>query len=67
MTTHSPEPGPDESERDDPHPHQPGSDEADREKEATPAGVTVDLEEMADETGATTPPETATESTDPSS
>ena len=63
MTQNSSEPAPDESELDDPHPHQAGSDEADRDKEATPAGVARDLEELADETGATTPPETATENT----
>ena len=39
-------------------PNQPGSDEADPEKETTPAGVTRDLERKADELGATTgPPE----------
>ena len=37
------------------HP-EPGSDEADREKETTPAGVTGDLEEKAEETGASTAP-----------
>lgn len=36
------------------HPQQPESDEADREKESTPAGVAHDLEALADETGATT-------------
>ena len=36
----------------DPHPHQPGSDEADPEKTSTPAGVTRDLEELAEEAGA---------------
>jgi hypothetical protein len=35
------------------HPHQPTSDEADREKEPTPAGLTRDLEEEAEERGAT--------------
>ena len=40
----------------DEHPHQPGSDEADPEKQTTPAGVVRDLEEMADETGASTDP-----------
>lgn len=49
MTFQMQDPEPDESERDDPHPHQPGSDEADREKEATPAGVARDLEELADD------------------
>ncbi|MEP6661869.1 MAG: hypothetical protein ABJD24_18300 [Acidimicrobiales bacterium] len=38
------------------HPHQPGSDEADPEKQSTPAGVVRDLEEEAEETGATTKP-----------
>jgi hypothetical protein len=38
------------------HPHQAGSDEADPEKESTPAGVARDLEEKADEVGATTEP-----------
>lgn len=37
-------------------PNQPGSDEADPEKETTPAGVTRDLEEKAEELGATTGP-----------
>jgi hypothetical protein len=41
------------------HP-QPGSDEADRDKESTPAGVAHDLEALAEETGATTDPEEAT-------
>lgn len=40
----------------DEHP-QPSSDEADREKETTPAGVAGDLEEKAEETGASTTPE----------
>ena len=35
------------------HPHQPESDEADPEKQSTPAGVVRDLEEAADEAGAT--------------
>ena len=34
-------------------PNQPASDEADPEKQSTPAGVTEDLEELADEEGAT--------------
>jgi hypothetical protein len=34
--------------------HLPGSKDADPEKETTPAGVARDLEEMADETGAST-------------
>ena len=37
-------------------PNQPGSDEADPEKETTPAGVTRDLEEKAEELGASTGP-----------
>ncbi len=37
-------------------PNQPRSDEADPDKETSPAGVTEDLEEMADELGATTVP-----------
>jgi hypothetical protein len=37
------------------HP-QPSSDEADRDKETTPAGVAEDLEEKAEETGASTAP-----------
>ena len=40
----------------DPHPHQAGSDEADPEKESTPAGVVRDLEEQLEETGGTTQP-----------
>jgi hypothetical protein len=39
------------------HPHQPGSNEADPEKQSTPAGVAKDIEEEADETGASTEPE----------
>ena len=38
------------------HPHQPSSDEADREKETTPAGVAGDLEDKAEEMGASTEP-----------
>jgi hypothetical protein len=38
------------------HPHQPSSDEADPEKQSTPAGIVKDLEEAADEVGATTDP-----------
>jgi hypothetical protein len=38
------------------HPHQSSSDEADPEKESTPAGVVVDLEEAAEEAGASTEP-----------
>jgi hypothetical protein len=39
------------------HPHQPSSDEADPEKETTPAGVARDLEEKAEELGASTAPD----------
>ena len=39
------------------HPHQPSSDEADRDKETTPAGVTRDLERKAEELDATTEPD----------
>jgi len=38
------------------HPNQPSSDEADREKETTPAGVERDLERKAEELGASTGP-----------
>ncbi|MEP7113922.1 MAG: hypothetical protein ABI862_11700 [Ilumatobacteraceae bacterium] len=38
------------------HPNQPASDEADPKKQSTPAGVVEDLEEMADELGASTEP-----------
>jgi hypothetical protein len=41
------------------HPHQAGSDEADPEKQSTPAGVTKDLEEEAEDSGASTEPEEA--------
>jgi hypothetical protein len=37
-------------------PNQPSSDEADPEKETTPAGVTRDLEQKAEELGASTGP-----------
>jgi len=37
-------------------PNQPRSDEADRDKETTPAGVAEDLEKKADELGASTGP-----------
>ncbi len=37
-------------------PNQPGSDETDPEKATTPAGVTRDLEEKAEELGASTGP-----------
>jgi hypothetical protein len=49
VTRHTPEPEANS------HP-QPGSNEADPEKEATPAGVARDLEEMADDVGASTEP-----------
>ena len=38
------------------HAHQPSSDEADRDKETSPAGVARDLDELADELGASTGP-----------
>ena len=38
------------------HPHQSESDEADPEKQSTPAGVVGDLEEEAEEAGASTDP-----------
>jgi hypothetical protein len=38
------------------HPHQASSDEADPEKQSTPAGVVRDLEEEAEEAGASTEP-----------
>ena len=38
------------------HPHQSESDEADPEKQSTPAGVARDLEEEAEEMGASTEP-----------
>ncbi len=38
------------------HPHQAESDEADPEKQSTPAGVVRDLEDEAEEMGATTEP-----------
>ena len=38
------------------HPQQPESDEADPEKQTTPGGIAKDLEEKAEETGATTEP-----------
>jgi hypothetical protein len=41
------------------HPHQPESDEADPEKMTTPAGVARDLEDKAEEPGATTDTPTA--------
>jgi hypothetical protein len=36
------------------HPNQPSSDEADPEKQSTPAGIVEDLEEEAEEIGAST-------------
>jgi hypothetical protein len=39
------------------HPHQPSSDEADPEKQSTPAGVVSDLEEEAKEEGGTVTPD----------
>jgi hypothetical protein len=41
------------------HPHQASSDEADPEKESTPAGVVADLEEKAEEEGGTVEPDKA--------
>jgi len=44
----------------DPHPHQAEADEADPDKQSTPAGFAPDLEDKAEEIGATTddaPPE----------
>ena len=38
------------------HPHQAASDEADPEKQSTPAGFVKDLEKEADEIGASTDP-----------
>lgn len=43
----------------DPHPHQPGSDEADPEKQTTPAGVVADLEDEIDEHDAEVAPDDA--------
>jgi len=40
----------------DQHP-QPGSDDADPEKQSTPAGMTHDLEEMVESTDATVEPD----------
>jgi hypothetical protein len=37
-----------------PDPNQPGSDEADPEKQSTPAGIVRDLEDEAEEAGAST-------------
>ena len=36
------------------HPNQPSSDEADPEKQTTPAGTVEDLEEQAEDIGAST-------------
>jgi hypothetical protein len=36
------------------HPNQPSSDEADADKQSTPAGIVEDLEEKADDIGAST-------------
>ena len=44
------------------HPHQSESDEADPEKQSAPAGVVRDLEEEAEEMGASTEPSTPNES-----
>ncbi|HEY7626151.1 MAG TPA: hypothetical protein VH761_03750 [Ilumatobacteraceae bacterium] len=38
------------------HPHQAESDEADPEKQSTPAGVVGDLEDEAEESGGTASP-----------
>jgi hypothetical protein len=43
------------------HPHQSESDEADPEKQSTPAGVVRDLEEEAEEAGGSTEPSTPKE------
>jgi hypothetical protein len=48
------------------HPHQAESDEADRDSESTPIGVEQDLEEMAEDSGATTDPEELEELEEPS-
>jgi hypothetical protein len=40
------------------HPHQSESDEADPEKQSTPAGVVRDLEDEADDQDASTEPST---------
>jgi hypothetical protein len=45
-----------ESDPVDPHPHQAESGEVDPEKQSTPAGVAGDLEEKAEEIGASTSP-----------
>jgi len=66
VTSHPPDPGTNRADPEDrttsassqaaSHP-QPGSNEADPEKESTPAGVAGDLEEMADDVGASTEPD----------
>jgi len=38
----------------DPHPHQAEADEADPDKQSTPAGFAPDLEDKAEEIGAST-------------
>lgn len=38
------------------HPNQPSSDEADADKQSTPAGMVEDLEKTAEEIGAVTDP-----------
>jgi hypothetical protein len=43
------------------HPHQAASNEADPEKQSTPAGVVKDLEEKAEEIGASTDPDVSDE------
>jgi hypothetical protein len=62
MTANPNEPGTDRADQEktspaDPHPHQPGSEEADRDKETTPAGVARDLEDKAEDIGASTDPD----------
>ena len=44
----------------DDHPLQPESDEADPEKMTTPAGVAKEIEDKAEEEGATTTPDPTT-------
>jgi hypothetical protein len=39
------------------HPNQPGSDEADKWKQTTPAGIASELEEKAEDLGASTEPD----------
>jgi len=45
------------------HPHQASSDEADPEKQSSPAGFVKDLEEEADAIGASTDPSSPPEPT----